>query len=250
MLPALVLAFTLKLFVVGAIMVPTHSMESTLLPGDFVLIDKLVMSPRPDTSPAEASLFHLPVLQRGDVIVFDAPEIEGIPSIEEGQRFVKRCIGLPGDVVAMSNGSVYVNGTEMKSPERAATGLGNDATNDFGPVTVPYRGMVIPLSGGVSPRWKEFIRREGHTLSLSATEEVLIDGMPSREYTVERNYLFVLGDNRRSSLDSRSWGFLPADSVVGKAIVIYWSRNQEASDHDRAQTGPSIRWNRIGSLIR
>lgn len=98
---------------------------------------------------------------------------------------------------------------------------------------------MIDLTRAHFSQWEELIRREGHVVERSAAG-FLIDGQQARSYTVEQDYLFVLGDNRNHSYDSRYWGFLPEGNVVGKATLVYWSASQVEG----------IRWGRIGTLVQ
>lgn len=169
---ALVLAIVLKTFVVQAFSIPSGSMEPTLRPGDRILVQKLVYGP-----------------DRGDVIVFSDPKgrpgpdrgivggfvhwLSGALGIEqpEHEDFIKRVIGLPGEVVEIRRGTVYVDGTAIREPYLE----GPVDTRRYGPMRVPPGD------------------------------------------------LFVLGDNRLNSNDSRfGLGFVPIDKVVGRAFVIVW----------------------------
>jgi signal peptidase I len=121
---------------------------------------------------------------------------------------------------------------------------------DYGPTFVPRQGDRIPLTVESVPAWKDFLEREQHRVEVSSDGKVLIDGKEQSEYPVQRNYYFMLGDNRGNSLDSRSWGFVPEDAIIGEALFVYWSWDPERSDDGERATSGNIRWDRIGMLIR
>ena len=238
----LLLAVLLKLFVVDAIHVPSRSMEGTLLAGDYVFVNKLIYgAPAPRLfGPSRASLGHLPGLRsvaRGDVIVFELPEnaTDGRPG--EEVYFVKRAIGLPGDMVEIRHGSLIINGEKIEIPPTAARGTGNCS---FGPLVVPRRGAEVPLSAATMDLLELVIHHEGHEVSTSPRGDILVDRVPRSTYIVQDDYLFVLGDNLDESSDSRSWGFLPEENVVGRATMVYWS--VDGTGHPR--------WERVGKMIR
>jgi signal peptidase I len=231
-LVAVLLAFTLKSFVIEAILVPSRSMESTILAGDYLFVNKLVYGSKSPALPfLGAGAFHLPGFRRvarGDVIVFDLPRSPAAPPV----RFVKRCVAVAGDDIALRGGILSVNGVLLPGQ--------HPSSGEFGPERVPSRGDRLSLSAATLGEWREFIEREGHTVGTSPGGDVLVDGLPGATYTVEGNYLFALGDNREHSDDSRHWGFLPEENVIGQAMLVYWS-------HD--ETG-GIRWDRLGTVIR
>jgi signal peptidase I len=262
-------ALFLRLFVVEAYRIPTSSMEDTLLPGDNLLVNKIVYGARTPRYVAfldgPLPQLTLPALQspaRGDVVVFESPVWRTDPAAKM-MNLVKRCIGLPGDTVQIVNRVVLVNGIPFPDPEQASrvklvplpphyqdpriypAGAPYNA-DDYGPVTVPYAGLTLDLSAATIDTWREVITREGHAVAVRYGM-VLIDGEEAREYRIGQDYYFVMGDNRRNSLDSRYWGFVPASLMIGKAMVVYWSYDTEGkggSFMDR------IRWNRIGMVIR
>ena len=92
--------------------------------------------------------------------------------------------------------------------------------------------------------------REHHRFELDPDGKIIIDDVETSDYVLERNYYFMLGDNRGNSLDSRFWGYVPDDYVVGEALVVYWSWSPESSDDNVSEMLSNIRWNRIGTLIR
>jgi signal peptidase I len=135
-------------------------------------------------------------------------------------------------------------GVRLTPPGRGYT------ENEYGPVIVPRKGDVVSLNGSSFFEWEEFIEREGHTARLNAEGSVTIDGVAAASYTVERDYYFMLGDNRNNSLDSRFWGFVPRENLVGEALVVYWSWDSDLSLVSILDKIASIRWERIGTLVR
>jgi signal peptidase I len=260
-------------FVVASFLVPTGSMENEVMAGDLLFVNKVVYggtSPRniPFTN-VRLPWFSVPGyrdVQRGDVIVFVFPGYRDEVEPEEFTFYLKRCVGIPGDTIAIYNRVVYVNGKMLPLPRNlkfnrvsilppgeAAEGIfprGAPWNEDnYGPLIIPKRGMVIPISRENLPVWEVFIRREGHDVRLSG-DEVLIDGQPATEYRVKRDYLFGMGDNRDNSLDSRYWGFIPKENLVGTPLLVYWSWSPEIPLYSIIDKIASVRWGRIGTLIR
>jgi signal peptidase I len=270
----ILVAFTLKIFVVEAFRIPSGSMENTLLVGDFLIANKLaygIKTPRylPFTNVPIPSL-RVPLfrdVRHGDVVVFEFPGKHSGISPSGPEYYIKRCIGLPGDTIVIRSGYVMVNGREILLPSHAkssviagtgasefrGTGLQNGRAidgNNFGPIIVPKKGDVIPLSAETIAQWKDFIEREDHHVETGATGNVRIDGMESNQYIVRHDCYFMLGDNRGNSLDSRFWGFVPDDYILGEALLLYWSRDTEHPVSEMNSQSASIRWSRIGTLIR
>jgi len=236
----LLCAVTLKTFILDAIHVPSPSMEGTLLSGDYVLINKLIHGTRnPPHLPflnADMSFFHLPTLrnvERGEVIVFEFPG----PSTESPTYFVKRCAAVGGDELQMRGGHLIINGRAIEAWSTSSENeyLGRNSA----PVKIPLAGDILTLSDATKPFWQDIVRKEGHRVSSGSSNEILIDGHHATTYTVEKNYLFVIGDNVSHSYDSRYWGLLPEENVVGKAMIVYWSVSPT-----------SIRWERLGTVVR
>jgi signal peptidase I len=237
-------AVILKSFVLDAIHVPSHSMEMTLLDGDFVLVNKLIYGTKlpqqiPLTS-AKIPFFQLPALrsiEHGDVLVFELPTTNGKVSNRKPIYFVKRCVGISGDKVSIRNGSLFINDTETTGIIQQSVSS-HSSEDQFGPIVVPRKGDNIALTRENISVWDDLISHEGHRVEQTASS-ILIDGQIVSHYIIEKNYLFVLGDNRDHSYDSRSWGFLPEDNVIGSAMMVYWSADPRGD----------IRWNRIGKLV-
>ncbi len=269
----LLIALLLKAFVVEAFRIPSSSMENTLVVGDFLLVNKLaygIRTPRhiPLTDVAIPTFF-MPAfqnVQHGDVVVFEYPGFFDDADSPEYVNYIKRCVGLPGDVVEVSGSRVLVNGVEMVFPPQARTSgsslhsrhhrsrlfpRGAGFTEDaYGPLVVPRRGDVLTLTASTVRPWQGLIRREGHSVEVAADGRVLIDGQPAQRYTIKQNYYFVMGDNRYNSLDSRYWGFVPEENLIGEALMVYWSWDPDVAVSNVWQKLNSIRWDRIGALIR
>jgi len=268
----ILVAFLLKTFVVEAFRIPSGSMENTLLVGDFLLVNKMaygLKTPRyfPLTNLAVPSL-TLPAfgsVKRGDVVVFEYPGKRVESDGNEPVYYIKRCIGIPGDTIAIRSGEVSVNrrgvlppsfgkssyaGQSRRIDPAIGTGMDPIDADNFGPIIVPKKGDVIALTPASAPQWKEFIGREHHKLQIGQDGKVLIDGVESSAYTVRENYYFMLGDNRGNSLDSRFWGFVPEGKIVGEALVIYWSWDPEDPGSGLQERVSKIMWSRVGRLIR
>ncbi len=193
---ALLLALFIRTFIVQAFKIPSGSMENTLLIGDHIIVTKYsygIHIPN-EVLVLGTQLFKDIVLlqkvpERGDIIVFKFPR-------DEKRDFIKRVIGLPGDILEVKRQRVFINGQPYADPHARHTRPPPDESfkprDDFGPVRVP----------------------EGH--------------------------VFVMGDNRENSEDSRYWGFLDIKKIRGKAQFIYWSWNGPES---------SIRFDRFGQLL-
>ena len=263
----------LNSFVLASFEVPTGSMENEIMTGDFLLVNKFVFGgTTPKTIPltnVRIPSFKLPALwkvERGDVIVFVWPGPRDSVRPAEFAYYLKRCIALAGDTLRIVNRKVYVNGAPVPFPRNVKFNSneikpadwaddrifpdGAPFNEDFyGPIVVPTKGDVVPLNPETFRRWKVFIRREGHSASMRAGK-ISVDGKECTTYTIEQNYVFGMGDNRDNSLDSRFWGFIPVDAVVGTPLIVYWSWDPDIQLFDLSNKLPSIRWNRFGTLVK
>ncbi len=268
LIATLAAAFFLKAFVLDAVVIPSGSMQNTLLPGDFVLVNKMSygnMGIRSSHSPA-----IIPFLSRlterhvrsGDVIVFKFPATIKNTIVKENDLFVKRCIAKGGDVVEIEHNKILVNELRVEmiesenhsdSYEPTDEFYPNNSNNSFehyGPIRVPKQGDILDLTKETYSKWESLIREEGHTVSINNRNQITIDGSPQNHYIVQKNYLFVMGDNYYHSFDSRFWGFLPEDHVIGQASFVYWSLNNRTNGNSIKDIFNSIRWARIGTFIR
>lgn len=185
---AVILALFIRTFVVQAFKIPSGSMKDTLLIGDHILVNKFIYG-------VKAPFMHKTIIpinqpQREDIIVFEFPE-------DPSKDFIKRVIGLPGDVVEIRDKQLLIN------------------------------GKPIDDRHGIHKDPKIFSARQQPRDNLGPI-------------TVPEGKLFVMGDNRDFSYDSRFWGFVDLVAVKGKAFIIYWS-------WDRDNFG--VRWNRLGDVL-
>lgn len=263
----------LNSFVLASFEVPTGSMENEIMTGDFLLVNKFVFGgTTPRTIPftnVRLPAFKLPSFwepERGDVIVFLFPGMRDEAEAREFAYYLKRAVAVAGDTFEIRNRLVYVNGERMPNPRNIKFNYstirppewhdprifppGAPWNEDhYGPIRIPKEGDVIPLTAATFPQWEVFIRREGHD-AVRVDGEIFIDGARADSYTVERDYVFGMGDNRDNSLDSRFWGFIPEEDVIGTPLIVYWSWNPEIPLSDFAAKLSSTRFGRFGSLVR
>src|SRR5258707_5194208 len=206
-------------FIVQAVKVPTASMENTITVGDHLLVNKFICAPGP----------RLPVLpqreiNRGDIIVFKYPGNPFNPDRDRDEdnipfkvNYVKRVIGLPGDLVEVKGLRVFVNGQPL--PEHIIIAR---SVNDKAPLEIvedtPRQGNelydVYYFANKVEAA------RRGQDLSASSDFNFAVNGKPAK---VPANSYFVMGDDRDNSLDSRAWGYVPRELLIGRAMFVYWS---------------------------
>jgi signal peptidase I len=189
-------------FIVQAFEIPSSSMENTMLIGDHVFVNRVQFSPR---SKWIGPIIHYRNIRRGDIIVFLSPA-------EPGLYVVKRIIGIPGDRIHLRDGVVYRNGEKLDEPyvkhEASDQGtsdemvLRNDAYRDNFPAVSPMDAATPP-----TPDWSATIRE------YIQGEDIVV---PPESY-------FAMGDNRDVSYDSRYWGFIPQENVIGRPMFVYWS---------------------------
>ena len=188
-LVAIVLALFIRTFIIQAFKIPSGSMKQTLLIGDHILVNKFIYGVKIPF--LETTIIPIKEPERGDIIVFKFPE-------DPSKDFIKRVIGVEGDVIEVHDKKVYVNHTLLN--------------HDYGIHTDRH---IFPAT--IQPR----------------------DNFG--QVVVPEDSLFVMGDNRDQSYDSRFWGFVDLKAVKGKALIIYWSWDKEDF---------GVRWNRIGHILK
>jgi signal peptidase I len=204
-----VIAVFVITFVVQAFQIPSESMENTLLIGDYLLVDKVHFG---QGGFWERALPYSEI-GRGDILVFRWP-------VNPQQHFVKRVVGLPGDRVRISGKRVFVNGRTIKENYVVFKQRRTDEYRDNFP-------LIGKAAAHMQVEW------------FSVIPSLVQDG----ELLVPPDQYFVLGDNRDDSLDSRYWGLVPRESVVGRPLLIYWSLDLPSSD-----TPPKLTGDRLANL--
>jgi len=360
---AVVAATLIRWLFMEAFTIPTPSMENSLMVGDFLFVSKLHYGTRTTTTPLQVPLTHQKIwgtnipsystaiqlpsyrlpgftsVKNGDVVVFNVPPKYLNDNIDYPvdlkTNYIKRCVGIPGDVLEVRQREVYVNGTLLPKPPRseqkyflkttevldAAFFRKYDIVNDyrdpgqptenwkpleqyndstksstmvgysinttetvinqlkgfdwvkgiepmsdkpgemspgiygtptfkwnhdnFGPITVPKQGVTIPINAQTIALYGPVIELyEGNENVVSSPTGIKIGGKPITSYTFKQDYYFMMGDNRDNSLDSRFWGFVPADHIVGKAVFVWMSL-----DPNPDKWYNKIRWNRLFRTI-
>jgi signal peptidase I len=196
---------------VQAFVIPTGSMEDTLLVGDHLLVDKLAYAP---SGPASKYILPYQPIKRGDIIVFRYP-------VDITQTFVKRCMGVPGDHIRIINKQVYLNGVKLDEPYKVNKTDYIDSYRD----NFPGEPNANVYPGAI---------------------DMLQHHVVNGEIVVPPNCYFAMGDNRDSSLDSRYWGFVPRENIMGKPLVIYWSYDAPTNELN----SPSVNVNHILDLAQ
>ncbi|MEX0994330.1 MAG: signal peptidase I [Balneolaceae bacterium] len=310
---AVIAAIILRTFFFGAYRIPTPSMEKTLLTGDFLLVSKMAYGPRtPMTVAVPFTDIYVPGMdlpwtrlpgfmdiERNDIVVFNYPIDVGPVSAKT--NYIKRAVGMPGDLLEVRGKRLYVNGEPEDTVEsmmqhyrvdlrervrlspakiREAggkliqTGAGNNIYiinmtamlaeemegwsevnnvepfvlpedfHEFGrrdfnfssgfqnhdnmkPFTVPRAGQEVELTAENWHMYQNILERYERNSVRRDGDRFVINGEETNRYTIQMNYYFMMGDNRDDSEDSRYWGFVPQDHIIGKASIIYFSWDSE-----------------------
>lgn len=352
---AVIAATLIRFLIMEAFTIPTPSMEKSLLVGDFLFVSKFHYGARTPATPLQVPLTHQKIwltnipsyldwiqlpqyrlpgfseVKRNDVVVFNIPPIslnEGIDyPVDLKTNYIKRCVGLPGDVLKIEDKQVIVNGEKIDNPEQMqfaylvistnrlsqrvlekfdipevqVVGTNPDvaqilyltdeqvaelskesfikeirpASNNpykryspyeegeldegifpsdpelfswnsdwYGPITIPKEGATIEINRETLATYGDVITLYDHNEDAVINgDKLLIDGKEVDSYTFKQNYYFMMGDNRHNSLDSRYWGFVPEDHIVGKGFFIWLSLDPNAGLFSK------VRWSRFFNLI-
>jgi len=237
-------------FIVQAVKVPTASMENTITVGDHLLVNKFIFAPGPS----------LPVLpqrdiKRADIIVFKYPGNPFNKSRDNDEdnipfkvNYVKRVIGLPGDTVEVKGLKVYVNGEPL--PEHIIAVDGQKAQmNQKAPLSIVSEEPRRPEDLYDVYYYEHNIEaaRVGQDINSSSDFHFAVNGKPTK---VPPNSYFVMGDDRDNSLDSRAWGFVPRDLIIGRAMFVYWSYDETQPFNSPLDFFGNTRWSRTGTMVK
>jgi len=232
-------------FIVQAVKVPTGSMQNTITIGDHLLVNKFIFAPG-------ASLPFLPQreIHRGDIIVFKYPGNKYDPRRDYERpdnrpiltNYVKRVIGLPHDKIRIEGKNVVVNGQII--PEHRIEAKDNNLKDPLQIVNAPPRkpGELYDV-----------YYKPGADDDDSNDYDVFRVEGKNGEIEVPADSYFVMGDNRNNSEDSRYWGFVPRDLVIGRAMFVYWSYDESAESSSGGilvNFFKNTRWSRTGTLVK
>jgi signal peptidase I len=232
-------------FIVQAVKVPTGSMQNTITVGDHLLVNKFVFAPGPSFP-----LLPQREIRRGDIIVFKYPGNPNNPERDQQDdnipykvNYVKRVIGLPGDTVEVKGLKVLINGQPL--PEHIIVA---ENVNEKAPLEIvedtPRQGNELYDVYYFKDRVE--IAHEGRE-AIDPEFHYALSGKPTK---VPDNSYFVMGDDRNNSLDSRAWGFVPRDLVIGRAMFVYWSYDETQSFASPVDFFSNTRWRRTGTMVR
>jgi signal peptidase I len=196
---------------VQAFVIPTGSMEDTLLIGDHLLVDKLSYAP---SGLISRHILPYSDVRRGDIIVFRYP-------VDIQQTFVKRAIGIPGDHIRLVNKQLILNGK---------------------PVFEPY----VYHKTEYIDSYRDNFPSDPNVHVVDSALDMLQNHVQNGDVVVPPGVIFAMGDNRDSSLDSRYWGFVPRDNIIGKPLIVYWSYDAPTE----ALSNPSIGIDHIIDLVQ
>lgn len=340
---AVIAATILRTFLIEAYTIPTSSMEKSMLIGDFLFVSKVAYGPRVPMTPISFPLVHhtMPIgggksysesvqlpyhrmkglgeIERNDCVVFNWPAEKLGRPVDKKENYVKRCVGIPGDILELKNANLFVNNEPQEEPEgmkkqwhydvsTQGTGLNPNIlykkyditeggygrnrneynltlTNDsrdalsnfpnvtkvkrrvekagiyaeyifphdenykwnvdnFGPITIPSAGTTVDITTENISIYKDIIERYEENKLEVVDGDIFINDKIATTYTFKMNYYWMMGDNRHNSADSRFWGFVPENHIVGKALFMWmsWDKNAEGLK--------KIRWNRLFRSVK
>ncbi len=218
---AVALALLIRTFVFQPFKIPSGSMIPTLLVGDHLLVSKFIYGTKiPFT---DKIVFPIEQIKRGDVIVFTYPNPEHDPS-KNNIYYIKRVVGIPGDTIELDGRQLVINGQK---------------------VPLEFEGSYMDERNGEQfDEYEEDLLGVGHTVIYRKGRDSTNKGSFIPVNVVPEGHVFVMGDNRDNSQDSRFWGFVPFGNIAGKAFLIHWSW-----DFENPNKANIVRWNRILSGI-
>jgi signal peptidase I len=227
---ALAIFLLLRAFLIEAYRIPSGSMIPTLLVGDWLFVNKAIFGAHVPFTHSNLPAYREP--HRGDVVVFVSPyqADEDSAGRDPTPTLVKRLVGTPGDTLYMRKGVLYVNGIAQRQGFGASAAVNPDIANS-----------ADPLFG-----WQKKVQLRSSRFGAAPAEPNHDNWGP---LVVPQRRLFMMGDSRYNSKDSRYWGFVPRENVRGKPLFVYYSYNADDSDRPLPML-TDIRWGRIGHWIR
>ena len=248
----IIIAIVIKAFAIDAFRIPSTSMENTLQPGDFILANKFAYN---ISTPREIPFLGIPIDQYkffevgkpkiNDIVIFEFPTGFEKDPLMGGSKYIKRIIAGPHDTLKITDGKIYVNGKSILLPSTFIKPklLDEDETIpaesiyppgakwnriSYGPIIIPGKGDKIQITPENFERWQSVIVMDHGERSLLVEGTIVtLDGRAISEYVLHQDHYFVIGDNFEVSMDSRNFGFITDNMIVGKAMFIYWSYNSD-----------------------
>lgn len=261
-----------RIFIADQFVIPTWSMAPTLMPGDRVVVNKLVMGARLYTDfdfregGQELRSMRMKGLRRlkhNDIVVFNYPQVEDRIAFKINYVYCKRCIALPGDSLSIVNGHYRCNNYEgvlgLQAEQDGLETVPDDAYDfagmavhpfdervgwtfkHMGPLYIPREGDIVRLTAKEGVVYKCLLEYEtGKTVTVDwDTDRVMLDGVPADKHLWQHNYYFMAGDNVFDSMDSRYWGLVPEEYIVGVVQMISYAKDKETD---------TIKWERVLKL--
>lgn len=252
----LLIAFVLQLFCFTSFKIPSDSMEPTLYAGDKILVNKVLMGARlfnvfDALKNEQVDIHRLPgvrKVKRNDIVVFNFPYMKGRKDsirMDVMQYYVKRCIALPGDTLEIRNGIFKIRGVDGKLGNMEAQRMISQLTKseqtrmvmrafprdkkigwtilEFGPLAVPVEGQIVVLNRDSGLLYEQLISWEQKKKVKISENEIMLGDSVITEYRFLKNYYFVAGEKADNSQDSRYWGMLPEEYIVGIATWVWYS---------------------------
>jgi signal peptidase I len=270
-----IIALIIKAFAFDAFKIPSASMENTLLPGDFIIANKFAYE---FSTPHEIPILDIPIPYKNlidvgkpkvkDVIVFQFPRGFENDSLRSNSKYIKRIIAGPHDTLKIVNGEIFVNGkilvlpsTIKPSKERARSGWVIDDKiyppgskwnkNNYGPIVIPGKGDTIKITPENFELVHSIVVMDfGERALIPEGTIVTLAGKAISEYVLTQDHYFVIGDNPDVSMDSRYFGFITDNMIIGKAMFIYWSYNSNKTAPGPLGFLSAIRSNRLFNFIK